>query len=107
MVSQADFLSLINTAGSVYQAYSTGDTNAKVNATKQVASMALSCIWNAVSKVDSAKSETDKNDKVAKNLEVESEKIKNNTTQNLKPIIESIEANIANVEKLLKQLEKV
>ena len=66
MVAQADFLSLINMAGLVYEAYSSGDAEAKVKSTAQVATQVVGCIWNAVNKVDSAKSETDKNEQKAK-----------------------------------------
>lgn len=106
MVSQADFLSLINMTGSVYEAFSSGDENAKVNATKQVASFALSSIWNALSKVDSAKSETEKNEQEAKSLDAEAGKIKDRTTRRAQQKISEIEDNIANIENLLAQLEK-
>ena len=106
MVSQADFLSLINMTGTVYEAFSSGDEKAKVNATKQVASFAFSSIWNVLSKVDSAKSETERNEQEAKSLDAEAGKIKDRTTRRAQQKISEIESNIANIEKLLAQLEK-
>lgn len=106
MVAFNEIYSLINTAGTTYQAFESGSAEAKVNSAFKLGASLFNLISNELNKVQGAEKETAENEGRAQDYEAKSSEIRGLTYKRAEKKIEEIQENIAEISAIMEVLDK-